>query len=369
MKKYLFIAAVAVIALASCQKETEVPSFNNVPGVMNEISLRSACGVTKSAIDGTTFPVGYDMLVSAYRNLDESIAGDDEAEDYFEGIHFAKGSNEVWHAETPKYWPLTGNLDFLAIACAGLNTADNGIVPECSWGDGSNVAKQVVVTVPDNSEKFDDLLYGAANAQTYNASGTPIQFNHAMAAVVFTAKSNVAYNAETNVGITINYITVNGAKYSGTLTVSNPAAGGETGDLSAVWSDWDDEKPYIKARVWDEENLGTNTSETELTDLNLTTTSAAIATKKFGEAYVILPAQAAVPFTVTYTIHNGKDADGEALDNQLEYKYTPSGNWDMANKYVYDINITLHEITIAPSIVNWDDQDAVDVPVGQEEGN
>ena len=371
MKKYLFIAAAAVIALASCQKETEVPSFNNVPGVMNEISLRSASGVTKSAIDGTTFPVGYDMLVSAYRNLDESIKGDDSAADYFEGIHFEKGTSDaVWHAKTPKYWPLTGKLDFLAVACAGLNTADNGIVPTCTWGASSNVAKQVVVTVPDNSAKFDDLLYGAANAQSYVASGTPISFNHAMAAVVFTAKSNVAYDTTTNVGITIDSISVNGAKYSGTLTVSNPAAAAGSGSLSAAWSDLNTQKDYLKARVWNSANLGTNTSETELTGLNLTATSAAITTKKFGEGYVILPAQAAVPFTVTYTIHNGFKSDGTTkLDNQLQYKYEPTGNWDMAKKYVYDINITLNEITIAPLIVDWDNQTAVDVPIKQVEPN
>lgn len=369
MKKILyFVAAVLVMAsLSSCNKESATNvEFEAAP---QEIALKAFTGVnnpTKSAIDGTTFPVGYDMLVSAYRNLDEAHKGDDKAADYFEGIHFKKDATAgTW--KEGKYWPLTGTLDFLAIACAGLNTADNGIVPTCAWGESSNVAKKVVVTVPDNSAKFDDLLYGALNGQKYVSTGNAMSFNHAMAAVVFTAKSNVAYDAAKNVGITIDSISVNGAKYSGTLTVSNPAAAAGSGDLSAAWSDLSDAKPYIRARVWNSANLGVNAAETELTGLNLTATSAAIATKKFGEGYVILPAQASVPFTITYTIHNGFKADGTTkLDNQLQYKYTPSGNWDMAKKYVYDINITLNEISIKPSVLDWTAQTAQDVPIKQQ---
>lgn len=373
MKKYLFIAAVAVIALASCQKETPMRSELN-GAALNEISLRTASGVTKSAINGTTFPVKYDMLVSAYRNLDADHKGTDQAADFFQGIHFAKGaSDNVWHAATPKYWPLSGNLDLLCVACAGLNTAANGVdlSSACTWGDNSNSAKKVVVAVPDNSAKFDDILFGAANAQTYSATGTPMTFKHAEAAVVFTAKSNVAYDAEKNLGITINSISVDSAKFSGTLTISNPAAGGGSGDLAAVWSNLADKKDNIKARVWDSTsvNRGIKADEAALNNLNLLYTKSkadSLSTFPFGEAYVILPEQPATRFTVTYTIHNGKDASGSALDNQMQYQYAvASGNWEQGKKYIYDINITLNEITIAPSVVDWANQTTVDVPINQ----
>lgn len=370
MKKYLFIAAALVMTLTSCQKETMMGAGSATDNLVNAISLKAANGMTKSAINGTTFPVGYDMLVSAYRNLDTSVAGDDVPGTFFEGIHFAKGASDaVWHAATPKYWPLTGNLDFLCIASSGLNTADNGIVPTCVW-NAENAAKEVVVTVPDNSSAFDDILFGRANAQTFVATGNPVVFNHAEAAVVFTAKSNIAYNATNNVGITIDSIAVNGAKYSGTLTVTNPAAGATavTDSVVAVWSNLGTQKDYVKARVWDSANLGTSVSESVLTGLNLTATSAALATKPFGEGYVILPEQEATPFTVYYTIHNGFKADGTTkLDNNLQYKYSPTSGtkWNQGKKYVYDINITLNEITIAPSVVDWANQTTVDVPINQ----
>lgn len=46
----------------------------------------------------------------------------------------------------------------------------------------------------------------------------------AMTSVMFVAECNTEYNAESNAGITINDVTLDGAKYSGTLTVSNPSA-------------------------------------------------------------------------------------------------------------------------------------------------
>lgn len=371
MKNFVLAAAVAVVAFASCQKETTVKT-ELAP--INEIALRSVNGMTKSAINGTTFPNGYDMLVSAYLNLDADHKGNDSAGNYFEGIHFAKGaSDKVWRAATPKYWPLTGKLDFLAIACAGLNAEANGVnlASACTWGDSNNAARKVVVAVPDNSAKFDDILFGAANAQVYVAAGNSIEFKHAEAAVVFTAKTNVEYDASSNVGITIDSISVNGAKYSGTLTVSNPAAGASTGSISAIWSDLASQNNYVKARVWDSTsvNRGVNAAEPVLTGLDLKYSKSkadSLSTFPFGEAYVILPEQAAVPFTVTYTIHNGKNARGEDLDNQIQYKYTGvSGNWEQGKKYVYDIDITMNEITIAPKVVDWTEQTTVDIAVKQ----
>ncbi len=362
MKKYFMIAAAAVLALASCQKEEQIRD-NTVPD--NEIVLKSVSGMTKSAINGTSFPADYDMLVSAYRNLDADHKGEDNASNFFEGIKFSQ-SGTIWKGATPKYWPLTGKLDFLCIASAGLKATGTGIVPVCEWKSG-NVASEVVVSVPANSQRFDDLMYGASNDQVYVSSGNSVQFKHAQAAVVFTAKSNVSYDATTNVGITIDKITIDGAKYSGTLTVSNPAAGGGTGTLAASWTELGSAVEHQNARVWDSGNTGTNISETVLTGLNLTTTSALLSAKPFGEAYVILPEQAMTAFTVTYTIHNGMKADGTTkLDNQLQYQYTPAaGTWLMGKKYVYDINITLNEITVSPSIVDWNNQTAIDIPIGQ----
>lgn len=348
------LTATALLALSACNKESDKGVYSET-----EIGLRAMSSATKSAINGTAFPDGYDMLVSAYFNTG-AFAGGDTPKNYFEGIHFAKNGT-AWKSTTqPKYYPIDGTLDFLAIASAGLNTPGNGIVPTAAWGAGdpSNVAKQVVVTVPDNSAKFDDLLYGAANAQGISTSGTGIAFQHAMTSVVFVAKCNVAYDATTNVGITLTGITIDGANYSGTLTVENPAAGGGTGDLTASWSDLGSPVDHVAARVWDSGNTGIKTDESAFSSLDLTNTATAIDTSHpFGDAYVLLPAQAATPFTIHYTQHNGFKADGTTkLDVDHQYQVTPSGNWAMGKKNIYSLNFTLTEIQVTPEVTNWDNK-------------
>lgn len=350
------LTATALLALSACDKESDKGLSSET-----EIGLRVMSSATKSAINGTAFPDGYDMLVSAYFNTG-AFAGGDTPKNYFEGIHFAKNGT-AWKSTTePKYYPIDGTLDFLAIASAGLKDADAGVVPTAAWGAGdpSNVAKQVVVTVPDNSAKFDDLLYGAANAQGISTSGTGIAFQHAMTSVVFVAKCNVAYNADTNVGITLTGITIDGAKYSGTLTVENPAAGGGTGDLTAAWSDLGSPVANLAARVWDSGNTGIKTDETPFVGMtqHLTTTATVIdASHPFGDAYVQLPAQAAVPFTIYYTQHNGFQADGTTpLNAYHQYQVTPSGNWAMGKKNIYSLNFTLTEIQVTPEVMAWSEK-------------
>lgn len=378
MKKYLTIALAAGLALVSCQKEVLV---ENSEAPANEITLKAATVSTKSAIDGSTFPDGYGMLVSAYRNKqvgDTEGAGDASA-DYFEGIKFVKtgSGSTVWGGATsPKYWPLNGTLDFLCIASAGINADDTGIYPTCTWGEGSgtaaNVAKKVVATVPDNSGKFDDILYGSANGKSYSAGGTGIEFKHAGCAVVFLARSNVAYDATKNVGITITDITVNDPYTSGTLTVSNPAAGNGTGTLSATWATTGT-VATLPARVWDAGNTGVKTDEPTLDEtahrLDLkavysdpgaeSSTLPSLTSNKFGDAYVIVPAQDAKAFTISYTLHNGKKADGTTnLDLKYTYKYTPASTekWEVGKKVIYLIDITQYMIEIKPRVTDWEPQ-------------
>lgn len=184
-------------------------------------------------------------------------------------------------------------------------------------------------------------------------------FRHAMTSVVFVAKCNTEYNAASNSGITINSITLDGAKYSGTLTVSNPAAGGGSGVVSAEWSALGSEQAHQRVRVWDSANSGANASEPELVDLPLGKTAATLSEKPFGEGYVILPAQASVQITVNYTVHNGFNAGGAAVNTANTYSFTPTvATWSMGKKYVYELDFQLSEILINPTVVDWDEQAA-----------
>jgi len=371
MKKRFFFAAVlsAVITLApSCKKE-KVSGPVGPDASRREIVIRPVNVVsTRSAVSSTGFPSKYDMSVSMYRNADVALS-EDGSGNYYEGIQFSNDAASLsWKSVSgPKYWPQNGTLDFLAVSCAGLRDESKGIVPEIEWGSADNVAAGAVLTVQDNSEKFDDLLYGSVNGVDALSQDVDIAFHHAFAAVAFTAKCDVAYDSTRNVGVTIDAITVDGASFGGKLTVDNPAAGGGSGELKAVWSDLSDVNQHVAARVWGSANTGDDPAEAALSGLHLGSEACSIATNPFGEAYVLLPEQDAVPFTISYTLHNGFAADGVTpQDNELIYKYYPYGKWESGRKYFYAVTFNLTDVQIRPTVIDWSDVESKDTPVPEK---
>lgn len=361
MKRISILATIsALVFLTGCKKDVTVQP-DNPSGYQDEIAIRTIAGITKSAINSTSFPEGYDIMLSAYKNVG-SHKGEDASANYFQGIRFTKTGTTWKSTSGPKYYPIGGTLDFLAVASAGYKNGSYGIMPSITWGASGNVAKRAVLSVPDNSTKFDDLMYAYSNDSPSSTSGTAMSFKHSMAAIVFLTKSNVAYNSTRNVGITINSITVKNAKFSGTLTLENPSAGKGTGNFSATWSSLGNQKASVAARVWNTNNTGTNTSESSLSAFNVPTSYNSLSSKPFGDGYVLVPAQTATSFTVNYTVHNGYDFNGSRqVNDTYEKTISPGGTWEMGKKYVYQLNFTLTGIEFNPVIIDWNTNNSTTV--------
>lgn len=355
----MMTAVFGLACLAACSNLEREAEADALTHEIRFLALQKAN--TKSPVDGTLFPDGYNMVVSSYRNLGTHAGDGDQAGNYFTGISFSK-QGTLW--KEAKYWPLDGTLDFLAYSTAGLKDAAKGIVPAATWGESGNVARKVVLDIPDNAERFDDILYGAANEQNFVANGNTMVLKHAETVVCFAAKANVPYDAESNKGVTIDRITVDNAYYGGTLTILNPSAGRGTGPVSATWSGLDEQKTHVAARVYG--GTPCAAQEPALSNLHLSSTAVTFADKHFGEGYVILPPQAATSFTLTYTLHNGKDGSGALLNSQMQYTYLCTGSWAQATKNLYTIDITLNEITVTPSVVGWTAASPVSVQVKDE---
>lgn len=358
MKRISILATItALVFLTGCKKDVTVQP-DNPSGYQDEIAIRTIAGITKSAINSTSFPEGYDIMLSAYKNVG-SHKGEDASANYFEGIRFTKTGTTWKSTSGPKYYPIGGTLDFLAVASAGYKSSSSGIVPTITWGKGGNVSKRAVLAVPDNSSKFDDLMYAYSNDSPSSTSGTAMSFKHSMAAIVFLTKSNVAYNSTKNVGITINSITIKNAKFSGTLTLENPSAGKGTGNFSATWSSLGNQKAGVAARIWNTNNTGTNTSESSLSAFNVPTSYNSLNSKPFGDGYILVPAQTATSFSVNYTVHNGYDLNGtRKVDRTYEETITAEGTWDIGKKHIYQLNFTLTGIEFNPVIIDWDDNNS-----------
>jgi hypothetical protein len=358
-KNLLTMAAATLVCLAAC---TQLEHEASTEARNREIRFLALQRVnTKSPVNGSVFPDGYDLKVSSYRNLGLHAGDADRAGNYFTGVTFSKNGS-LWREA--KYWPLDGTLDFLAYSTTGLKDPNKGVVPTATWGEAGNNARKVVLGIPDNSEFFDDILFGASNEQTFVANGNPLSLKHAETIVCFSARANVPYDATNNKGVTIDRITVDNARFGGTLTILNPAAGKGSGTVSAEWSGLGELKTHVAARVYG--GAACAAAEAALTNLHLGQTAVTIADKPFGEAYVILPPQPATQFTLTYTLHNGKDGNGAPLNNQMQYQYVCAGTWDQGTKNLYTIDITLNEITITPSVVDWSPATPVTVQVKGE---
>jgi hypothetical protein len=292
-------------------------------------------------VDGTAFPTTLDMKVAAYQV--EATGG--SAGVYFDATTFkyqyvagsASGSGTYWGGNPAKYWPLTPvYINFLASANAN---ADNST--GVTWG--SNKADQVTIVMSDNLSAQRDLMYArgdGAVTQSGNALTFPdkvdMEFKHAQAWIDFKVKAN----STVETAITINSITLTGAKYNGTYTVTHTAYNAKTGQsVAGAWSALGSAQ-NIAVPGW---------SATALTTSLVTV----------GNGLMIVPDDNAetadfTSFTIAYSM-GGKD---------YTYTYTPtSKNVDQKKHYIYEINFTLHEIYINPTIEDWADQTATSVGI------
>ena len=344
MKQNLFYISVALLGLTACSNDTvlEENISSNQPReiAFTPISQNLTRAGGQYAVDGTAFPTDIDMKVAAYQV--EATGG--AAGTYFDATTFkyqyvggsSSGSGSYWGGDPAKYWPLTpAYINFLAIANANSDNS-TGV----TWG--TNKADQVTIVMGDNSSAQRDLMYAIGNGEVTQSSNTltfpskvDMEFKHAQAWIDFKVKANTT--AET--AITINSITLTGAKYNGTYTITHTNYNAKSlQSVSGAWSALGDAK-NIAVPDW---------SATALTTSFVTV----------GKGLMIVPDDAATDdftsFTIAYT-YDSKDHT---------YTYTPaSKSVDQKKHYIYEITFQLHEIFINPTVEDWTDQSATAITI------
>ena len=139
----------------------------------------------------------------------------------------------------PVFWPMGGVMvDFLALALKpeayGVLTTSPGSITFNDAGNGGS-AGGVTIAEWNTYENQYDVMYAVNNGQSVgnSSAGTvPLNFQHALAVVSFTAK-----NTSGDDGIfTLKSLTMNGLYYKGTLTLDNTTTG-----FSPSWAVSDDD--------------------------------------------------------------------------------------------------------------------------------
>ena len=159
MKKFIFCAAAAIVALASCSKTQVV--YNGAP---EEISFKAVTGaVTKAEQTSTTL----DGTMGVFAFIHGETTG------YFGNTSFSK-SGDYWVGG--KYWPVTNSLDFAVYA---------------PYVDGTTFESNKLTIATDNSANTAiasqiDYLYGAqyyGSGYDKSTESVPVSLKHAQAKV------------------------------------------------------------------------------------------------------------------------------------------------------------------------------------------
>lgn len=340
MKKYLFILSVATLGFAACSNDDVVAENNNaLANQQKEIALFSLANSSTRSGSGAqsgTLDASYDMYVVAYQTTPN-------AGDYFGETQFTYNSTpSKWTGATPRYWPLAvSTLNFLAVTSGPTGTTR-------TWGTSSeNLANKVVVAMADNSTAQNDMMWavGQGSVTQPTAGGAlsfpvvDMAFNHTLSWIKFTEKVTSTASGK----IKLKSITLNGAKYAGTLTVtcSDYNTTPTTANTTHTWTP-SGEDMNIVVPGWEGASAA------------LTNTDAAA---PVGNGLMIVPQETAgfASFTVTYQIQN--PATNEWQDYTYTYIPTTPANRIVAQgyQYIYNITFNLNEIQIAPTVATWSD--------------
>ena len=342
MKKSLFILATAAIALASCNNDVKIAENKTLGNNPQEIaffplSQKSARlqAPAKAPVQGTVFP-NQSMEVTAYQS-----AGIATPANYFAKTTFSQdGSTGIWKGS--RYWPLSSaTINFFAVT----GEAANNITVNDNLASAS-------VTYAINNQS--DIMYAfgrGAVEQNGNAlvfpANVPMSFKHALALVNFQIKGSTA--------IKVKSIKLNGARYTGSLALANSVeAQAASGDVTTTVTWTPDDKV-------DDVTVPSIVSGTALSSTLYPENTAT----SYPASLMIIPTQQTgsltkygfTTFTITYCIVNN------AVDGPDQtYTYAPSGytastpnltEVAAGYKYTYQINMTLHEIEIQPTVTAW----------------
>lgn len=323
MKKFFFLAVAVTTMLTACNKTEIIPI-----GDAQEIAFTAVNKVaTRTPVDGATFSSNDNMAVAAY------IVEGTTPNDFFGYTLFEKKADLIWSGSPARYWPLTtSKINFLAVTETGGNVDNTDVT-----FNTEDYASSATITLSNNAEWSQNDLMFAAGQGTHTQGGAynavPMVFKHALAWVNFTVKTPT-----TGCTIEVNSITLNSAVFNGTLALNNAQFNTKeavsTDNIGATWTCGGAESMKVPNAAGD----GAATAVTLTSEAQL-----------FGNGLLVVPDGYAGSFTINYTL---TQSDNTA--NTYDYTYNlPTGKWEMAKKYFYNITISLSEIEVTPSITDW----------------
>ena len=331
MKKYLIIAAAALVALAACTKnEADTTSYEKGKA----INFSTVAGkATKTPLSGTVYGTDAPHFgVYSFALPTEGDSWDDDSASsgvYMNQVEISyNGTDKIWEPASTYYWPISGTLTF------------TGFSPysEASKVAYNTTSRAMTVTnyvAAANTTNQTDLMWATTqknlkdNQAVYTPGGGSLKgvnmiFHHALSQVIFKVKKAAGLDDYT---VTVNSITFN-AMSTGTLTVTDdtPVWGAATVD-----ADFDSEGSNVPAP---------NNSD---------------GFAVFGNANMMVPqtlVAATQQFEIKYSLKKGTVELGQKTV-PVDLRTDDVTAWEQNKIYNYNIVIDLNKIYFNPTMVDW----------------
>ena len=339
MKK-IFLSVLAVAALASC---TKMDTAYETP---QEIGFKAVAGnMTKSVVDGTTYPTDLNMFIYAW-----TASSTAESADYINNGEFVYrkeiDETNVWGGQKPYYWPNVHKLYFAGYSASG-NASTNA-----SYNCQSDILTISGYT-PGNTGA-NDLMWFPKTADSYgkNTVFVPVTMYHTCAWITFLVKGD-AVTGNTSSPYTITGLKMTGVDQTATVSCSNSST------PQIQWTNNTD-----KSGTTAEYSVALKNNSITLTedakDVETGAAYGAVEGTTSSNIVVIPQVPGKLSLTYTYTSAANKTIT-ETVDNlDLALAKDKSSNvgptlWEPGKHYIYTITIKANEILIAPTPVDWKD--------------
>ncbi len=234
MKKYILIAAAALLALAACSR-------TNVDDIKEEVSFQVAKYLSTRAETGSKYDEAVPFGTYAWFNNGSTVVPFMVNEQ----IGYTAG---VWKAvDNPFYWPKSGSIDFVSYSPFAGTSNTAGTVPAVT---GTSVTYTGYTVGSDDVMVADKVTCSSDTGATLDEvndrvdsgfTGVPTLFRHTLAMLGFKIKANFVSYTDAATGKTTSWkITVNSAELSSLYTTGDCALTWESGAWRApadsVWS-------------------------------------------------------------------------------------------------------------------------------------
>ncbi len=363
MKKFFMFAAMASVALVSCVKNETAPSI-----IDDQVAIEFATPVMAPSVKAATevanpYPEDSKFAVWAYYVADEVYTNMQESQEYMNMVTTAKDGT-TWKPEgATYYWPKNGTLTFAAYS----PVSSNGTYDYTA--NGLQISGYQVPTDPAQqadllfSERAYNQKVGMMDTETENDpyTGVTLDFKHALTSILFRVTEAEAYESgNPKTVITVNKIEVLQVNAKGSfnqgledgpasVTAAPETVPGWTMNDPAVLSDY---VAFNGAQALTTSKCYLASKDTDPTKVKANTTDLILLPQPLDGQAVL---------KISYTINNQTTTVSQVSTFNLK-DITVGSQWYRGQRYTYDIDFKLSEITFEPTVTVWAESIDVDVP-------